>query len=530
MLHWSKGLFGFVCDLQPVLDALQPLASRPMPSLESPPQTPPEWDGDLQIPKLQASYRSGVSVVSVIETIYAKIEAYEKVNPGGWIYLIPKETALAAAQDLMTRYPDKTALPPLFGVPYSLKDSIDVAGLTTTTACPPLAHVATADAPIHPLVLEQGAIFLGKVNLDQLATGLSGQRSPYGAQSSVFHPSFISGGSSSGSAVVVGAKLCSFSLATDTAGSGRVPSMFNGVIGFKPTRGTVPFVNITPACLSLDCVAIIAQTVADARTVWQAVEVFDPRDPYAKPLSTRYRLRHVNSIGPQTTKFRFGIPPPEALAVCSAPYRRMFLETVTKLQKMGGALQEVDWEPFRAAGNLLYDGSFVCERLASLPTMPGSDGSAPAEWLERNKPQLHPVIVDIFAAVLARNAGPADVYRDLQAQALYTSQVKNNVFTAEARGVDVMIVPTAPTHFTFEEIRADPIKKNSILGTFTHSGNVLDLCGIACPAGTFDAGELVEGEKGTLPFGVTFLGGSGTDAEVLEIAIRFDEFMREQQQ
>ena len=527
MLHWSQGLFGFVGHLQPFLDALRPLPGRDLSSAaETPPQTPPEWDGDLSIPSLQAAYRSGLSPVKLVEALYAKIEAYDKANPGAWIHLVPQEAALAAARDLVAKFPDRTTLPPLYGVPYTVKDSIDVAGLPTTTACPPLRHTATTSAPVHDLVIAEGALFLGKANLDQLATGLTGQRSPYGAPSSVFHRSFISGGSSSGSAVLVGARLCSFSLATDTAGSGRVPAAFNGVIGFKPTRGTVPFVGVTPACLSLDCIAIMAASVDDARTVWRAVEGFSTADPYAKRPELRYYSRHVDSIGPATSQFRFGIPPPEALAACSAPYRRCFDEAVARLHQLGGRLQPVDWTPFRAAGDLLYDGSFVLERLASIPDLPGSDGADAATFLARHRADLHPVILDIFDAALARNTSAADAYRDLQIQAALTAQVRNTVFCQAASGVDVLVVPTAPTHFTVAEVAADPVRRNSLLGAFTHAGNVLDLCGVACPAGKFAAAELVEGEDGELPFGVTFLGGSLTDADVLKIAARFEDAAR----
>jgi allophanate hydrolase len=528
MLHWSQGLFGFVAHLQPLLDVLRPLSGRHLSSAaQTPPQTPPEWDGDLRISSLQAAYRNGLSPVKVVEAIYPKIEAYNEVNPGAWIYLVPFEDALAAARDLAAKFPDRTALPPLYGVPYTVKDSIDVAGLATTTACPPLSHIATVSAPIHDSVSREGALFIGKANLDQLATGLTGQRSPYGAPSSVFHRSFISGGSSSGSAVLVGARLCSFSLATDTAGSGRVPAAFNGVVGFKPTRGTVPFVGVTPACLSLDCIAVMAATVNDARTVWRAIDGFTTADPYAKRPELRYYSRHVNSIGPAASHFRFGIPPSEALAACSPPYRRCFDETVTRLQQLGGRLHPVDWTPFRAAGALLYDGSFVLERLASIPDLPGNgDGADAATFLARHRADLHPVILDVFDAALARNTSAADVFRDLQTQAALTATVRNTVFCQAAGGVDVLVVPTAPTHFTVTEVAAEPVRRNSLLGTFTHAGNVLDLCGVACPAGKLRAGELVDGEEGELPFGVTFLGGSLTDADVLKIAARFEEAVR----
>ncbi|KAJ2895359.1 amidase signature enzyme [Zalerion maritima] len=541
MLHWSQGLFGFVSDLQPLLECLGPLSVSPNPSLgdgQTPPQTPPEWDGDVSISGLMAAYRSGLSPATVIESLYSRIEAYEQVNPGSWILRLSKEDILSAARDLATKHPDRGKLPPLFGIPFTVKDSIDVAGLPTTTACAPLSRIPAESAPVYTSVVECGALFLGKSNLDQLATGLSGQRSPYGACSSVCHRDFISGGSSSGSAVQVGAKLCSFSLATDTAGSGRVPAMFNGVVGYKPTRGTVPFVGITPACLSLDCVAVIASSVGDARLVWQNIEGYDERDPYAKPRMGML-LRCVDAIGPQANQFTFGIPPPEVLAgVCSAPYRRLFADTVARLQRMGGTLKPVDWEPFKKAGDLLYDGSFVLERMASLPDLVASSSSSSSSsinaseglgattlaktWLRAKEKELHPVITTLFTAALERPTTPADVFRDLQKQALYTAQVRNHIFTREEGGVDVMVVPTAPTHFTTREMQEEPIARNSVLGTFTHAGNVLDLCGIAVPAGRFDAVEL-ERQEGELPFGVTFLGGSGLDAEVLGIASRFEE-------
>ena len=494
MIHWSQGLFGYIGSLDPLLDALAPVSSKSVEADSTPPQTPPILDGDLTIPALQRAYKNGLSPLTVVDAVYDKIEAYKKIDPAVWIHLPPRVVTLDAARQLMSTFPDRNALPPLFGVPFSVKDSIDIAGLPTTTACPPLAHVPSSSAPVYEKVIAAGALFIGKANLDQLATGLVGCRSPYGITHSVYHEDYISGGSSSGSTVSVGANLVSFSLATDTAGSGRVPAGFNGIVGYKPTRGTISFRGITPACLSLDCIALSTKTISDARTLWQILEGHDPLDPYAKPEITFER--HVNSIGHQSRTFKFGIPPPEALAICSTPARRMFNETVSKLQAIGGVLTPIDWSPFQKAGQLLYDGTFVSERLASLP--------------------------DDFL----KKSSAVDVYRDLQAQALYTRQAEK-VFAYSASGVDVVVVPTTPTHWKIDEVLADPIKKNSILGEFTHCGNVLDLCGVAVPAGTYPVKELSgkEDDGGVLPFSVTFLSGSRLDAEMLEIARRFEEGM-----
>lgn len=527
MIHWSQGLFGFVANLDPLLKCLAPYVSAP-PTANgtTPPQTPPAFDGDLSIISLQKAYRNGLSPTIVLQVVLEKIEKYFAIDPAVWIYRTPKESVFEQVRKIQSKWPNSDSLPPLYGVPFSVKDSIDIVGLPTTTACPPLAHLPSKSAPSYEILLSQGAIFLGKTNLDQLATGLTGCRSPYGIPRSVFNRSYISGGSSSGSCVSVGAGLVTFSLATDTAGSGRVPSGFNGVVGYKPTRGLITFQGVTPACLSLDCIAIIATTVSDARTIWDLCAHFDAEDRYAKRCFPT--PRHIDSVSPQATSFTFGIPPPDALHICSSVYSRKFVEAIQTLQSMGGQLRPINWTPFSQAGKLLYDGSFVCERLASLPD----------NWLAQNRPHLHPVIEKIFSAVVARGSTAVDAYRDLQAKALLTRQAEQ-VFENGSQGVDVLIVPTAPTHWTVEEVLEEPVERNSILGEFTHCGNVLDLCAVAVPAGTYSVADAGEGDddgeedgagigagNGELPFSVTFLGGSNMDAEVLEIADRFDRFKR----
>ena len=523
MIHWSQGLFGFVANLEPLLKGLAPYVSTLIAADgTTPPQTPPRFDGDLSISSLQRAYRNGLSPMTVMQVVMNNIEEYCAIDPAVWIYRASRDSVFEQVRQLQSKWPNPTSLPPLYGVPFSVKDSINIAGLPTTTACPPLAHIPSKSVPSYDILLSQGAIFLGKTNLDQLATGLTGCRSPYGIPRSVFNKSYISGGSSSGSCVSVGAGLVSFSLATDTAGSGRVPSGFNGVVGYKPTRGLISIQGVTPACLSLDCIAIIAATVSDARTIWDLCAHFDAEDRYAKrcfPMP-----RHIDSIGPQATSFAFGTPPPEALHICSPIYSRKFYEAVQALRSIGGQLRPIDWTPFSQAGKLLYDGSFVCERLASLPD----------NWLAQNKSHLHPVIEQIFSAVVARGSTAVDVYRDLQAKALLTRQAEQ-VFENRPQGVDVLVVPTAPTHWTVEEVLESPVERNSVLGEFTHCGNVLDLCAVAVPAGTYPVGEARGVDDGNaedrggsreLPFSVTFLGGSNMDAEVLEIANRFDQFHR----
>ena len=504
MINWSQGLFGFVASLTPVLEALAPFHVD-VSEISTPPQTPKAWDGQLDIKSLQRSYREGLSPVTVAEAVLERIEKYQKIDSAVWIYLLSKDTILEAAQRIAIQYPDKNRLPPLFGVPFSVKDSINIAGIPTTTACPPLAYIPSESARCYELVVEQGALFLGKVNLDQLATGLSGCRSPYGITHSVFSDKHISGGSSSGSCVSVGAKLCSFSLATDTAGSGRVPAGFNGIVGYKPTRGIISFEGVAPACLSLDCVAIEATNVEDARRVWHVTESWDERDRYAR--DTFPAERHVNALGKQAHTFKFGIPPPEVLSICSSKYRELFNETVQRLQNLGGELATIDYSPFSKAEQLLYAGTFVSERLASLPD----------NFLESNRAHLHPVILELFEQVVARNSSAVQAYRDLQNKALYTRQATKQFRSAAQDGIDVLVVPTAPEHPTIEAMLADPIKLNAKMGTFTHFGNVLDLCAVATPVSTYR-----DSDNTVLPFSVTLLGARCTDSEVLQIAKRVE--------
>ncbi|KIW15528.1 allophanate hydrolase [Exophiala spinifera] len=509
MISWSEGLFGFVANLQPVLDVLSPW-KKVNSGENTPPQTPPPWDGKLEISDLLASYKNGLSPAVMVNELFDRIEKYDTVDSTVWIRREPREDVLRRVAELVAQFPDRNALPPLFGIPFTVKDSIDVQGIETTTACPPLAFVASKSAVCYQKVIDAGAIYLGKVNLDQLATGLSGCRSPYGITHSVFSDEYISGGSSSGSAVSVGADLATFSLATDTAGSGRVPSGFNGVVGFKPTRGLISFDGVTPACLSLDCVALIAKNVEDARTVWQVCEGFDPNDRYAR--DTFPAPRHVNATGPQKDSFRFGIPPPEALEICTPTYHRLFTEAVRRLQAMGGTLVPIDWVPFQRAADLLYEGTFVSERLASLPD----------NFLDKNARHLHPVILKLFRQVVERQSTAVQLFRDLHNKALYTRQATAQFTSADQLGIDVLVVPTAPEHPTIEAMLADPIKLNAKLGTFTHFGNVLDLCAVAVPSGSFPASTT------ELPFSITFLGCRCSDSETLTVASRYQRHVTRQ--
>ena len=502
IIHWSEGLFGFVAELDPLLEAFAPRIA----GMEAIPKAS-TFNGDLNIFDLQKAYRNGLSPKSVVEDILIRIENYSKIDPAVWIYRVSKESLMQQVDELVSKWPEPSHRPPLFGVPFSVKDNIDIEGLPTSTACPPLTRVPLQTARVCEIILSQGAILVGKTNMDQMATGLTGCRSPFGIPRSVFHHGYTAGGSSSGSCVSVGADLVSFALGTDTGGSGRVPAGFNGVVGFKPTKGLISTQGVTPACMSLDSIAVIAGNVQDARTVWDLSMVYDEADPYARTCAPMQR--HINSIGPQAISFRFGVPPPEVLGLCSPDYRRLFDAAVQALTRLGGHLCEIDWTPFEKAGKLLYEGTFVCERLANLPD----------DWLDRHRSELHPVTESIFLKASKSGRSAVDAFRDLQSKALYTRQVEK-IFEYTATGVDVVVVPTAPTHWTVDEVLKDPIATNNALGEFAYCANIVDVCAIAVPAGFYE----VENPGGTnvrLPFSITFLGGTQMDVELLEIADRY---------
>ncbi|KAL5343553.1 amidase signature domain-containing protein [Aspergillus crustosus] len=425
----------------------------------------------------------------LINQIYDRIEYYH--DKAVWIHLVPREEALAAAGAIMKQYTNTTTpLPPLYGIPFSVKDSIDVTGIPTTLACPSFAYTPTTTAPVVQKVLDAGGILIGKANLDQFATGLVGHRSPYGTPRCVFDPEYISGGSSSGSAVGVGAGLVSFAIATDTAGSTRVPAALNGLVGLKPTLGTLSTVGLVPACKTADCITVLARSVGDARVAWDVMRGFDEADVLAR--------REV----PNRPKFgevvRVGTPPEELLGVLSGLYRRLFERCVGTLLSSSLGVQfhrtEFDYTPFQSANDMLYGSSIVAQRLVAF------DDYIQLHGLDK----LHPVIKTIFEASSGFDAVRA--YKDLFDLALYKRQAEKQFLES----IDVLVVPSTVTHFTIAEIEEDPIGRNRLMGSFTHFVNLLDLCAVAVPVGRW------KNAKGNLmPFGITLIGQAGRDEELM---------------
>ena len=402
-----------------------------------------------------------------------------------WISLVPTDTAVKRAREIEVR-PEL----PLAGMTFAVKDNFDVAGMITTAGCPAYGYKAEITATVVRRLQEAGALLVGKTNMDQFATGLVGTRSPYGACSSVFDSRYISGGSSSGSAVAVAKNLVTFSLGTDTAGSGRVPAAFNGLIGLKPTRGLLSTRGVVPACRSLDCVSIFAKDCADGHEVWRAARGIDRADPFSR------EPRPGEGAAPWLySDFRFGVPAPDQLEFFGDDEaEQLYRAAIEKLQKMGGEKIEIDFSPFREAAKLLYAGAWVAERLAAIQ-----------EFFHDHADEMNPVVRGIIGSASKYSAVDAFMgeyrLRDLCAEASH-----------QWREIDILALPTTGTIYTHEQVAADPVKLNTNLGYYTNFVNLMDLAAVAAPAGFRSTG---------LPFGISFIGPAFSDQALLALAHRY---------
>ncbi len=407
-----------------------------------------------------------------------------------WIHLLDTSELLEAAAQLERRKSAGESLP-LYGLPFAVKDNIDVAGLPTTAACPGYAHVAQHSAFVVARLTQAGALVIGKTNLDQFATGLVGVRSPYGVPENPFDHERIPGGSSSGSAVAVSAGLVSFSLGTDTAGSGRIPAAFNNLVGLKPTRGVLSTSGVVPACRSLDCVSIFALTVEDAASVADIAKGFDASDAYSRPDADRVRF----TPGARPAGFRFGVPGADFLKELDfGATRPDFERAIERLQRLGGERISLDFTAFHKAGQLLYEGSFVAERAASVKDV-----------LEQNPSGVLPIITQILSRAVGFSA--TDAFTGSQTLAELARQSRLAWPT-----MDILVVPTAPFFPKLSEVAEDPIGLNSRLGALMNFANLLDLSALAVPSDLRADG---------LPFGITLFAVRDADARLAAIGSAF---------
>ncbi|EEP71924.1 allophanate hydrolase [Micromonospora sp. ATCC 39149] len=436
--------------------------------------------------ELRSAYREGaLTPTDQAERVLAGLAGRDGAPV--WISTVPADRLRARAASL-TRDGDPAMLP-LYGVPFAVKDNIDVAGMVTTAGCPDFGYEANADAPVVRRLLDAGALLVGKTNLDQFATGLTGTRSPYGSCESVFGGGLISGGSSSGSAVAVATGQVTFALGTDTAGSGRVPAALNGIVGVKPTRGLLSTAGVVPACRSLDCVSVFAADVAGAMDVLHAARGVTAADPWGRPLPAE----RVPARMPGT--LRLGAPRAEDLEFFGdAGQRDRFTAGVGRLRDLVAYAQPVPLGTFFEAGDLLYQGPWVAERLTGL------DGFL------RERPEA---VLAVTRTVLetGRRYDAIDAFRGRHRLRELRARV-DQVW----QEVDVLVVPTVGTTFTLDEIAEDPIGRNAMLGRYTQFANLLDLAAVTVPNGFTAAGR---------PASLTLVGPAFSDTTLARLAAAF---------
>ncbi|MBR0558320.1 allophanate hydrolase [Ciceribacter sp. L1K23] len=427
----------------------------------------------LDLTAVKAAYAAGLTPLLMAEEIIARRNASD--DPAVFITATPDDDLRAAARALMELAPEPNSLP-LWGVPFAVKDNIDVAGLPTTAACPSFAYTPERDATVVARLKAAGAIVIGKTNLDQFATGLNGTRSPYGAPRSVFNKDYVSGGSSSGSAVTVASGMASFALGTDTAGSGRVPAAFNNLVGIKPTPGLVPNVGVVPACRSVDVVTVFAATVGDGVAIRKVMDGVDAGDPYSRPAVPASLPASGLRIGvlDEAEREFFG----------NTDYEAIYDAAIERARSLGATIVPFDYAPFRQAAELLYNGPWVAERLAAVK-----------DFIATNADDFDPTVRTIIEGA-----------RGYDAVAAFEGQYRLGHLRQKTLGewakVDLLMLPTSPTTYTVEAMMADPIVKNSHFGRYTNFANLFGYAAIAIPGGF--------GSNG-LPAGVTLFGPSFSD-------------------
>ena len=370
---------------------------------------------------------------------------------------------------------------------WAAKDNIDVLGVATTAACPAFSYQPAAHARVVQRLLDAGASLLGKTNLDQFACGLNGTRSPYGAVLNAFNGAYVSGGSSSGSAFVVATGQVDFALGTDTAGSGRVPAGLNNIVGLKPSKGLISTRGIVPAAQSVDCVSIFARSVGLAAQVLAAAMAHDPLDPYSRKLVLRQNA--------YPAAFRFGVPAsPEFFG--DELSLLAWHESVTRLRELGGTPVAIDFKPLAQVAALLYESALVAERYAAI-----------RDFFDAHEAEVIEPVRGIIAG--GRQYSAADVY---------LAQTRLRALGQQAaalwEGIDLLLVPTAPTHYTIEQMRADPVALNRNLGAYTNFVNLLDYAALSVPS-------VIRADG--LPFGVTLIGQCGSDWQLAELGQRYHQ-------
>jgi allophanate hydrolase len=438
---------------------------------------------NLNINNLRQAYlNADITLSEVISYVKSQIEKYQNNNI--WIYTLSDEELEKYIKNLESKEIKDL---PLYGIPFAIKDNINLVDIPTTAACKEYEYTPKDSAFVVTKLIEAGAIPIGKTNLDQFATGLVGTRSPYGECKNSINPKYISGGSSSGSAVSVALDMVSFSLGTDTAGSGRVPAAFNNIIGLKASKGVVSTSGVVPACRSLDCVTIFAKNLNDIDCVFDIVNSYDEEDIYSR----EYAPIEANS----TESFYFAIPKKEQLKFFDdMEAEKLFWNAVEKFKSIGGKAVEIDYEPFNESANLLYSGPWVAERYIAIK-----------EMITKT-----PEYVEQTVRTIISGGDKIDAINYFESE--YTLNKNRKYANKIFNDFEFMLTPTTGTIYTIEEINSNPIELNTNLGYYTNYMNLLDLCAISIPAGFRD---------NKLPFGVTIVANTFEEKKLFEYSSKY---------
>lgn len=437
---------------------------------------------DLSIRVLLNAYRNQeVTPSEVVDSIHQRASLFQDRNI--WIHLLSMAEIQPYLDRLATSSIDDL---PLYGIPFAIKDNIDLAGIPTTAACPAYSYVPSESAFVIQKLIEAGALPIGKTNMDQFATGLVGTRSPFGAVKNGLNPEYISGGSSSGSAVATSLGLVSFALGTDTAGSGRIPAMFNNLIGFKPSCGIISSRGVVPACRTIDCVSLFGLNPDDIEQVWPVISQYDARDEFSRRAAGKSR----STAG----AFRFGtIPVAQRQNPENAKVNRLLQQFEDHLVSLGGIPVPIEFTPFRQAAELLYEGPWVAERYTTVEKL-----------LAKSPESLLPVTRTIIST--ASRFSAADAFKASYRLRKLKRQTDEILST-----VDFILTPTASTIHTIQDVENDPIRLNSNLGFYTNFMNLLDYSAISLPAGLLDNG---------MPFGITLFADKFQDGYLIRMSQR----------
>jgi allophanate hydrolase len=437
---------------------------------------------------IRAARRLGVSATSLVAESYRRAEA--AARDGVFTALVPLEDVVGRTSELQRRTDDGENLP-LLGMTFAVKDNIHVAGMATTSNCPGLSIMPEETACAVQLLEKAGAVLIGKNTMDQFATGLNGTRSPEPLCRNALNPDYIPGGSSSGSAVAVARNIVAFSLGSDTGGSGRVPAACNGIVGLKPTIGLVSSRGLLYNSRILDCVPVFARLAADAYEILELIAGYDTRDPFSRPDADR-----IDVSARTLSRKALAIPKRSQLRFFGDEYSaRTFEANLDRLVELGFSLTEIDFDPFEEAGRLVFQSAMVAERLCDY-----------GDVIANRRDAIHPAVWAAIEPGLAYSAKNAF-------EALYELKRLQRVAFDALEGFAALVVPTIPTIFTIEEVLAEPMKRNSIMGTYTYFVNPLDLCAVSVPGVGRDDG---------LPSALCFVGGAGEDGTLRTLARAFE--------